>query len=595
MQKKLRLIGQYAMPILMVTALVAAPGSAIAGITNTVPFEDMFENFTNGTPLIDGTNGWYGSSIDIIVQTNVVCTNYGDISTKAAMIPVDCTLSNRFVSTNSINVWIQMDINAVFYDGQNPPTVDTNQSSTCYIASNGYFVVHNGVPFPTPTNSVNWVTLRTNTMGQAIAPISENTWVRMLLHQNYGATNWALYANNALLAENIGFINTTATNFMDSTMYNGNMTSYLDNVYVLALWAELGVSPTNISREIWQGQDAGSNLVEVWNNLGLDAMTFTNTVSYTTNCGIYTNWLTVTPATGISYGAHQAVWVRMITTNLPPQTNAYEANVRVTAEPGTTNSPQDVRVTVFVQGVGLWVSTNYFSKVVTVGQGDVFDEIKVANTGAAPRGTMSYTLTTTNTWLSVSPTNGDAQYNTNTVNLRYLTTNLSAAGWYTGRVDVVALGAGTQTVDVVLRVNHRPGVAWNAGSKVWTNEVMAGGSIGSTTVEIWNASGAPVGRMNYQLSVLNDSFGWVSGVSPASGVSTGDHQVATVSYTTTGLVAGVYTAQLKVAGVDAATGEATTNGPLIMGLQLTVNGTPALKTDVTSLSQTVLENHTGTN
>ncbi|MBU4212915.1 MAG: VCBS repeat-containing protein, partial [Verrucomicrobia bacterium] len=169
-----------------------------------------------------------------------------------------------------------------------------------------------------------------------------------------------------------------------------------------------------------------------------------------------------------------------------------------------------------------------------------------------------------------------------------------AAGWYTGRVDVVALGVGTQAVEVVLRLNHRPGVAWDAGSKVWTNEVMAGGSIAGTTVAVWNASATPRGHMNYQLSVLNDSFGWVS-VSPASGVSTGDHQVATVSYTTTGLVAGVYTAQLKVAGVDAATGEATTNGPLIMGLQLTVNGTPALKTDVTSLSQTVLENHTGTN
>ncbi|MFH1477710.1 MAG: FG-GAP-like repeat-containing protein, partial [Verrucomicrobiota bacterium] len=83
-------------------------------------------------------------------------------------------------------------------------------------------------------------------------------------------------------------------------------------------------------------------------------------------------------------------------------------------------------------------------------------------------------------------------------------------------------------------------------------------------------------------------------VSPASGVSTGNHQATTVSYTTAGLPAGVYQATLKVAGVDNATGEATTNGPLYMGLNLTVKGTAVPKTDVTSLSQTLLENLGGT-
>ncbi|MDP2990483.1 MAG: hypothetical protein Q8O57_07970, partial [Kiritimatiellota bacterium] len=357
--------------------------------------------------------------------------------------------------------------------------------------------------------------------------------------------------------------------------------------------AVLGVSPTNINLQIWQGQAALSNQVVVWNTNGTDAMAFTNTVSYT-NCGGFESWLTVTPTSGVSYGDNQGVWLQINMTNVPPRTNAYEANMRVTAGSGTTNSPQNVRVAVLVQGVRLWVSpTNFSTKAVTVGQAAVGDEFQVANTGAAPRGTMSYTMTTTNTWLSVSPTNGNAQYNTNTVNLGYLTTNLSA-GWHTGRVDVVALEVGTQAVDVVLRVNHRPGVAWNAASKVWTNAVMTGGNLATTTVTVWNASGTPAGQMRYTISVLDDPSGWVS-VSNASGVITGDQQVATnlVSYTTTGLAEGVYTARLKLEGKDAATEEATTNGPLYMGLKLTVNGTPVLKTDVTSLSQTVLENHTG--
>ena len=595
LQKKLRLIGQYAMPILMVTAMCVSPGSAIAGIAST-PYTDTFENYTNGTPLIEGTNGWYGSSSEIIV-TNILCTNFGVISTNAAIIPTDCTLSNQCISTNNIGIWMQFDANLAFYDGTNPPTVDTNISVMFYVDSNGYFVVHNGEPDPTPTNSINWVTLQTNVAGQAITQLLENTNVRIKLCQNYSSRNWALYANNVLLTNAIGFINTTLTNFTGFDLYNGYTTSYLDNVHISDWWTVMEVSPTNISREIWQGQNAGSNQVEVWNNNETNALVFANTVVYT-NCGtLYTNWLSVTPLMATNYGAaHKStLWVQMNTTNLPPRTNAYEANVRVTAEgSGTTNSPQDVRVTVLVQGVALGVSPTNFAKELTTGQVIVGDVFQVANTGDAPHGTIAYTVSSPSAWLSVSPLSGNVQYNTNSVAMTYTTTALTA-GWYTGRVDVVAPEVGTQLVDVVLRVNNRPGVAWDAASTVWTNEIMAGGSLGSTTVEVWNASGTPVGQMNYTVSVLNDSFGWVSGVSPASGVSTGDHQVVTVSYTTAGLVAGVYTATLKVSGTDAATGLATTNESLNMGLKLTVSGTSVLKTDVTSLSQTVLENHTGTN
>ncbi|MFA5043225.1 MAG: VCBS repeat-containing protein [Kiritimatiellia bacterium] len=361
--------------------------------------------------------------------------------------------------------------------------------------------------------------------------------------------------------------------------------------------AGLGVAPTNLSFEISQGQAAFSNQIVVANTNGTDAMTFTNTVSYT-NCGVFTNWLTVAPTSGVSYGEDQDVWLQIDATNLPPRTNAYEANVRVTAGPGTTNSPQNVRVTVLVQGNALGVAPTNFSKTITFGQAAADDVFHVANTGAAPHGTILYSVAATSlysstAWLSVSPTNGSVQNNTNPVTVAYTTTELPA-GWHTGRVDVAAPGLATQTVDIVLRVNNRPGVAWDAGSKVWTNELMAGGSLGSVTMAVWNASGNPAGQMNYTVSVIDDPFGWVSGVSPAGGISTGDHQTVTVSYTTADLLAGVYTATLKAEGVDNATGEATTNGPLYMGLRLTIKGTPELRTDATSLSQTVLENHTAT-
>ncbi|MBU4428748.1 MAG: hypothetical protein KKE37_05270, partial [Verrucomicrobia bacterium] len=42
------------------------------GTTNSVPFSDDFESYTNSTPLVDGTNGWYGSDAIIVVQTQTV-------------------------------------------------------------------------------------------------------------------------------------------------------------------------------------------------------------------------------------------------------------------------------------------------------------------------------------------------------------------------------------------------------------------------------------------------------------------------------------------------------------------------------------------
>ena len=152
--------------------------------------------------------------------------------------------------------------------------------------------------------------------------------------------------------------------------------------------AELGVSPTNVEYVIWQGQAALSNQVEVWNTNGTDAMTFTNTVSYT-NCETWPNWLTVTPTNGTSSGDHQPIWVKVDPAGLLPRTNAYEGYIHVTAAPGTTNSPQDVRVTVLVQGVALGMAPTNFAKELTTGQVIVGDVFQVANTGDAPHGTIA--------------------------------------------------------------------------------------------------------------------------------------------------------------------------------------------------------------
>src|SRR5450759_1869092 len=220
MRKLLKFIDRYATPILVVTAVFASTGAAFAGNgpNTNFPFIDTFENYTNGTPLINGTNGWYGSSYRInrtnwvsIVQTNKVRTGI-----KAAMIPVDCILSNRFQRSAPTNVWIQMDVRPCLFNGMNNPEVDTSQAGVFFVNSNGNFVVHNGVAYPDPTNSVNWVTLTNGGIG----PNGTN-WVRIGIYADFSKTNWDLFADGVLVTNRIGFVNTSLTNFAGFEAYNG--------------------------------------------------------------------------------------------------------------------------------------------------------------------------------------------------------------------------------------------------------------------------------------------------------------------------------------------------------------------------------------
>jgi len=236
-QKKMRLMWSCILPVLarqgvalwrslVVAAMVALTHDAFAGANTNLPFTDVFEGYTNLTPLNTGTNGWYGSSSNIIVLSNTAFAAAG--STNSAMIPVDCALSNRFTGIASSNVWIQMDVRPSFYDSTNPPVVTTNVAGMFYINSNGNFVVHNGpATNPSPTNSLSWMTLTNcaiNTNG--------TTWVRIGIYENFSTKSWDLYTNSTLVTNNIGFINTNLTNFAGFNLYSGAQTSYLDNVYV---------------------------------------------------------------------------------------------------------------------------------------------------------------------------------------------------------------------------------------------------------------------------------------------------------------------------------------------------------------------------
>jgi hypothetical protein len=215
--------------IIVLTIFMFLTGQGFSGVNTNIPFTDNFESYTNGTPLDTGTNGWYASSSNVIVTSNSTIAPIGSI--KMAMIPVDSTLSNRFEGVTNNFIGVQMDLRMVFYDGTNNPVVDTNVVAMFYVNSNGYFTVHNGpATNPSPTNSLNWITITNIGMGT-----NNNSWTTISIHENFITKKWSLFMNDTLVTNNLGFINPNLTNFMGFNIYNGATTTYLDNVYIVDL------------------------------------------------------------------------------------------------------------------------------------------------------------------------------------------------------------------------------------------------------------------------------------------------------------------------------------------------------------------------
>jgi hypothetical protein len=89
-----------------------------------------------------------------------------------------------------------------------------------------------------------------------------------------------------------------------------------------------------------------------------------------------------------------------------------------------------------------------------------------------------------------------------------------------------------------------------------------GSNAPSQTFEVWNSGG---GTLSY---ALGTTASWVS-CTPASGTSTGESDPITVSYSTSGLAAGTYSATITIAAAGAS------NSPQTVPVTLNVGGSPA--------------------
>ena len=101
---------------------------------------------------------------------------------------------------------------------------------------------------------------------------------------------------------------------------------------------QLSVSPTSVNLTLQAGQ-TGTRTVQI-NNVG------TGTFNWTSSVTQGSTWLSIQPAGG---AANTTAVLQIDARNLPA--NVYFGNVRITADAGTANSPQDIAVSLTVTAV----------------------------------------------------------------------------------------------------------------------------------------------------------------------------------------------------------------------------------------------------
>lgn len=232
----------------------------------------------------------------------------------------------------------------------------------------------------------------------------------------------------------------------------------------------IGVSPTSFSFSATAG---GANPAN-------QSLSITNTGGGTLNWTASDDaaWLSVSPASGT---APSTATVSVDITGLA--TGTYNGTITISAT-GATNTPVTVPVTLTVNAPAsptIGVNPTSFSFTATAGGANPASQsLNITNTGG---GTLNWSASSNQTWLSISPTSGTAP-STATVSV-----NISglAAGTYNGAITVSATGATNSpvTVPVTLTVNPAGGneLIVNGGfegsSSPWTLSGSAQRSTGS--------------------------------------------------------------------------------------------------------------------
>lgn len=543
-----------------------------AGTTNIVPFFTGFEEsegYTNGMPLTDGTNGWYSTFSDVIVQTNTVKTGLQAVQIPGGS-PGGRTLAGAIEAPNYSNVWIQLDVLPAFYESDFPHPVDTNSAAMFYINTSGYFMVHSGPPTPT----TNWAIITNDVSGAPITPLVTSQWVRIHAYMDFGGRTWDLYANYVKLRAGITFVNVNFIKFAGLDVFNGSgPTAFVDNVSTKFEQQRhtITADPPSLTNVVFRGLQATNQSFQIFSSTDGDLPL---------NCSLQpqTNWIGVAPASCL------------LSDSIPVGvTNSYET---YSLAAGTYTSG------VLIAGSGGWGVTQLVPVVMhvmeiarspanidvsTIAGTDAADEtFQVWNAGG---GLMEYNIGILDDipWLSVSPTNntsagpGDIKNHT----IVFSTSGLSPQQKYYSAIIRITSpdGNASALVNVNLEILDKPKLA--CSPSVLTNTLVVGYP-GICSFDVWRQSGE--GVLSY--SIVSEAA-WAS-PTPTFGTSTGEKDAITVNIANT-LAVGQHSGVLRIYGMEQSSSVEAYNSPQEVEVRITVTPGPALSVSTNILYNQVMQ------
>ena len=267
------------------------------------------------------------------------------------------------------------------------------------------------------------------------------------------------------------------------------------------------------------------------------------------------NWLDVTPKNGSSTGGENTHSVSVNVKNLSEGT--YRGKITIT-DANASNSPESVEVTLTVsKKPPPVISVNPTSLSFSGKEGGSNPAPQYINIKNSGESTLNYSISDNANWLNVSPASGSStgQEITHTVSV-----NIGGLGEgaYKGTITITDSNANNspQTVGVTLAISKKPPPEiWvSPTSMTFSGEV--GGSNPSSQNMVIRNNGEET--LNYTIS---DDSNWLS-VKPASGSSTGQDIVHTVSVNISGLSEGTHNGTITITDANAV------NSPQKVGVTL---------------------------
>jgi hypothetical protein len=251
------------------------------------------------------------------------------------------------------------------------------------------------------------------------------------------------------------------------------------------------------------------------------------------------DWLRIDPANGSSSGQVVEHAISIDKTNLSAREEPYSATITVVCAEAY-NNPQKVSVSLQMTSEPppeIWVCSSELSFTAKLGTNPSSQTLRIKNSG---KGTLSYTITPDEAWLSVEPASGtsNGEEKTHTVDVN---TAGIGEGSYEGLITIADPKAtnNPQTVKVTLNISKDPAPEIAVSPEQLMFQAYVGRNPSSQNLSIRNSGG---GTLNY---TVTKNASWLS-VSPTSGSSTGQDNSHRVSVSVGGLSAGVRQAVITV-------------------------------------------------